>query len=100
MTRENGEGQWYTNRDLFEQLNDMRGQFHGLSAEMKETRAMIRQYNGLRGKIEDVEWAMVEVEKKIDSIENRAQGRTSVGTAIREWGGWLVALAALIISFI
>lgn len=53
---------------------------------------MIRQYNGLREKLD-------EVEKKVDDMEARAVGRSSVGKVIREWGGWLNALITLVITF-
>jgi len=80
------DGQWYTNKDLFELINE-------LSDEMRETRSMIRQYNGLREKVDAVE-------KKVDVMEARAKGRSSVGKAIREWGGWFIAVISLIILFL
>src|SRR5690625_8012934 len=80
------DGQWYTNKDLFELINE-------LSDEMRETRSMIRQYNGLREKVDAVE-------KKVDVMEARAKGRSSVGKAIREGGGWFIDVISLIILFL
>ncbi|MGX4668858.1 hypothetical protein JNUCC74_06555 [Cerasibacillus sp. JNUCC 74] len=37
---------WYTNKDLFEQINSMRGDFRGLSNEMQETRKIIKNSKG------------------------------------------------------
>lgn len=78
--------QWYSNKDLFEQIN-------ALSAEMRETRTMIRQYNGLRDDLANVE-------KRITTIEQQAKGRHSVGKAVREWGGWLIAVLAFVFNIL
>ena len=88
-----GDGQWYTNRDLFERINEMQTEFRDLRSEMRETRTMIRQYNGLREKVE-------EVERKVDDMEARAEGRNSVGKAIREWGGWIIAFITFLFLFL
>ncbi|QGH34622.1 hypothetical protein GI584_11520 [Gracilibacillus salitolerans] len=42
------DNQWYTNKDLFELINNMSSDFHDLRSEMKETRNIIKKYNGLR----------------------------------------------------
>lgn len=85
--------QWYTNKDLFEQINAMQSEFKDFRAEMKETRTMIRQYNGLREEL-------AKVEKKVNDMESRSKGRNAVGKAIREWGGWLVAIVTFILMFL
>ena len=85
-----GNEQWYTNKELFEQLNAMQGDFRDLRAEMKETRTMIRQYNGLREQINDVK-------EKVDEMEARQEGKQSFAEAIRQWGGWLFALVTLLV---
>lgn len=41
------EQQWYTNRELFEMIGDLR-------SELAETRRIIREYNGLRKQLNDV----------------------------------------------
>lgn len=78
-----GDKQWYTNKDLFELINE-------LKLDLQETRQMIRQYNGLREELADVE-------KRLSDMESRAKGRNSVGKAIREWGGWVFALITLLV---
>lgn len=95
-----GDGQWYTNKDLFEQINGIQTEFRDLRSEMRETRTMIRQYNGLREIVDDVKQHNIEIERKVDDIEARAEGRSSVGKAIREWGGWIIAIISLIILFL
>lgn len=79
--RENN--QWYTNKDLFEQIN-------ALQAEMRETRAIIKRYNGLYEKLDNVK-------KKVDRIESEQQGRNEIKEAIRQWSGWIFGLVTLII---
>lgn len=84
------DGNWYSNKELFEQLNQMQGDFKDLSHEMRETRTMIRQYNGLREKINNVE-------TEVQHIKSLAEGKQTFGQAIREWGGWVFALITLIV---
>lgn len=81
-----GEEQWYSNKDLFEQINELRH-------EMAQTRSIIKEYNGLRTTIHTVE-------KELADMKSKQVGKSKVATAIREWGGWIVALFAVIISLI
>jgi len=78
--------EWYSNKELFEQIQALR-------SEMLETRTLIKQYNGLREIVD-------EVKDKVEDIESHAKGRNSTLEAIRLWGGWLIALIALILNFI
>ena len=45
--------EWYDNKELFEMLQQIRLEMLELRKEMAETRAIIRNYNGLREKVED-----------------------------------------------
>ncbi|SET84448.1 hypothetical protein SAMN05216389_13812 [Oceanobacillus limi] len=85
--------QWYTNKELFEQLNAMQGDFLDLRSEMKETRNVIKKYNGLREELGVMK-------EKLNRMEARTQGRLSVGEAIRNWGGWLFALITLVVLLV
>lgn len=78
------QGQWYTNRDLFEMMQELRG-------DLAETRALVRQYNGLREVVGDVSG-------RVKTLEERAAGRASVAEGILKWGGWALGLAGLAIS--
>lgn len=74
--------QWYTNKDLYEMLRDLRD----------ETQTMIRvakEYNDLRKTLNDLI-------RRVTAIEERALGRYNAGKAIRDWGGWIVAVMAFI----
>lgn len=76
-------GQWYTNKELFELIND-------LQVEMRETRAIIKRYNGLYERLGHVE-------KKIEFIEAEQRGKNKVKQGIIAWGGWLFGLVSLLI---
>ena len=82
--------QWYSNKDLFEEIMD-------LKSDMKETRAMIRKYNGLYDKVADVKKDTTNVRKEVDNIISVQQGKHSVGNAIKSWGGWVFGLASFIV---
>jgi hypothetical protein len=75
--------QWYSNKDLFEQINNLRN-------EMLETRNLIKQYNGLREKV-DV------VENEITVMKAEAKGKNKVSDGIRNWGGWIIGLISFAI---
>jgi len=74
--------QWYTNKDLFEQIM-------GLQQDMKETRSVIKKYNGL---YEKVNYLKV----RIDKVESRRLNKMDFVNSIRQWGGWIFALITLI----
>ncbi len=75
---------WYTNKEIFEMVQ-------GLRDEMQETRRIIHDYNAMR---KDLNWA-VECINKIHVSQNE---RSSFVIGLREWGGWIVALAVLLLK--
>ena len=83
--------QWYTNKQLFEQILAMKGDFQRLSQEMKETREVIKKYNGLREEIHQLRTEVNEM-KAVNS------GKSTVLKTIREWGGWIVAILTLLFN--
>lgn len=85
--------QWFTNKDLFLLIGDVQKDFQGLRSEMRETRTLMKQYNGLREEIGIVK-------EKVEAIEAEKAGRNSVGLAIRNWSGWVVAIATFIVLII
>lgn len=48
------EKEWYSNKDLYEMLQGLKDDISTLRKEMTETRTLIRDYNSLRAKVEDV----------------------------------------------
>ncbi len=70
--------EWYSNKELFEM-------FQSLKEELKLTIEAVKRYNGIRNDLNNVM-------KRLLAIEQQAVGRYTVGRALREWGGWAVAL--------
>ncbi|SFP19399.1 hypothetical protein [Salibacterium halotolerans] len=100
MSDEQKNNEWYSNKDLFEQLNDVRADFHGLRTEMKETRTMIKQYNGLREEVGEVRNKIEKVKGQVNQIEAQAQGRSKTWDAIRVWGGWIVGVLGMAAAYL
>lgn len=97
MSENNGR-EWYTNKELFIQINQ-------LSKSLTETNANIKKYNGLREKIDDVENRQKStddsinvIEKKVNNMETMISARRGFGQSVRDWGGWIFALLMLILS--
>lgn len=84
-----GDDQWYTNRDLFEMVQKLADDTKDLRSELRITREAVRKYNNLRETIDNVA-------ERIDAIEQQAVGRYTVGKAIREWGGWIIAVVTFL----
>jgi hypothetical protein len=78
--------QWYTNKDLYEMVQ-------GLKTDLQETRMLIKQYNGLRQRLDSCDDAIAD-------LISQAKGRASVGTAIQSWGGWVVAILSLLLALL
>lgn len=85
--------QWYTNKDLFEMVQALRAEMQSTRLELQETRMVVKQYNDLRKQL-------ATCQKDIMEIRQQATGRHKTWEGIRLWGGWIVALLALLINFI
>lgn len=83
MPDSNQKKDWYNNKELFEMIQ-------GLRDDLQETRTVVRKYNGIRKDLSEV---MI----RLTSIEQQRVGKNKIGQAIREWGGWIVAILTLII---
>lgn len=76
---------WYTNRDLFEMINS-------LKSEINQTTSLLRQYNGLGGRMDRLEQALLQMVKTQEDCMTRQSERVTIGKAVREWGGWIIAV--------
>lgn len=81
-----GNEQWYSNKDLYEEIIS-------LKTEMQETRHLIKNYNGLREELHTMQ-------SKFADFESRNKGKLVVSNGIKDWGGWIVAILALVVSII
>lgn len=75
---------WYDNKALFEMIQELKEDMQDMSQELKQTREIVAKYNCLR--------------QRLDAIELKAAGRSAVGRAIREWGGWLVGVLSFLFT--
>lgn len=79
--------QWYTNKDLYEMMVDLSKGLEKTNAELLETRTMIRDYNGLREKVE-------ECSKRLDLSAGQGKGSKDMWGYVVGGIGLLLALLA------
>lgn len=94
---QNEEHQWYTNRELFEMLHSMNKDFADLRLEMRETRNLIKSYNGLREELEKMRNENELMKTQVQAIVSKDEGMNRTLDNVRQWGGWIFALVTLFI---
>ncbi len=77
---------WYSNKDIFEMLENFKNEIVELRMEMQETKLLIRDYNDLRGKTDAVCKDMVKLREKVDA---HAKSR-------REYVGYIIAIISIL----
>lgn len=77
--------------EIFKMIDDTKKEFSDLKTEMRETREIIKRYNGLRERIDDLT-------QKVNNLEAKAKGRFSVWEGIKSWGGWIISIITLLIA--
>lgn len=99
--------QWYSNKELFELIQQTKDGNQQLRLEMQETRAMIKKYNGLRDEVgkarNEVDEARHEIDNvkgEVEAIKSKSEGRVSVWNGIAKWGGWGVAVLTMFATYI
>lgn len=78
--------QWYTNKQLFEKMQELTVTITELQMELTQTTTKIRDYNGLREKI-------TTCERKLFEMQGKAKGGKDV------WG-YVVGVAGIAIAVI
>lgn len=91
---------WYTNKELFESINDLKD-------DITETRHLIKHYNGLyesvkvnNNDIQFVKEEVLEVNKEINRMNHEYNGRANFINAVIKMSGWLVAIVGFFISYL
>ena len=95
-------GEWYSTKEIYEMLHDTREETRRENRETKQAVQEIqhkldkitlhlRQHNGVK---EDVEWCM----KQIKREQYKEDWLGDIFNSFRLWGGWLVALAMLLLK--
>lgn len=62
------EQNWYSNKELFEMMEGFKKEVTDLRLEMRETKTLIRDYNGLRKNINDNNKKVGEIERKVETL--------------------------------
>ncbi|NLY46809.1 MAG: hypothetical protein GX053_12610 [Tissierella sp.] len=82
--------QWYSNKELFEMMNDFKGEVSGLRLEMKETKMLIRDYNGLRDTINRVENEVIDLKSNVNTTQ---KSKT-------EYVGYIIAVISIVFTLL
>jgi hypothetical protein len=90
MAGDSGNEGFYNNRELYEMIMP---EINQLKTELKETRSIIKKYNGLRKRICDIE-EEVQVER------GKNEGKDDLLLKLKDWSGWIVAVITLIVYLI
>ena len=77
--------EWYTNKELYEMMVDLSKGLEATNAEMAKTQTMIRDYNGLRA--------------RIDACEKNQRASEGKSAGIKDMWGYVVGGIG-VISFI
>src|SRR5690606_41767934 len=90
--------QWYSNKELFEQILEMKEGLQKLSEEPNRTSETIKKHNGLREELGELKKGVAEIKRwEIEQCAKELE-RNSVGRAVRDWGGWIIALIMFILN--
>ncbi len=85
--------EWYTNKEMFEKLIEQHTQIEQLRHELKSTREHLHKYNALITTVNEIlDWKM--------DMEGKRLGKQDIGTSIRAWTGWGLAVVMLIVNLI
>jgi hypothetical protein len=90
MAGDSGNEGFYNNRELYEMIMP---EINQLKIELKETRSIIKKYNGLRKRICDIE-EEVQVER------GKNEGKDKLLTNLKDWGGWIVATGFAVVRLL
>ena len=82
--------QWYTNKDLFEQTQQLRD-------ELKFTQIAIKKYNGLHEKLDSIEESLDEQIKRCDEVQTSAKTKSGIYDRILQL--WPIIISTIIFIF-
>lgn len=84
---------WYSNKDLFEMLQELRAEISKLSMEMHRTTVILGDYNGLREEL-------IEVRTQIEVIKMELLTEQETERFAWDKMGYLIGLAGTIVAII
>ena len=82
--------EWYTNKELYEMMVDLSKGLEATNTELAKTQVMIREYNGLRGRLDGCE-------KRLDEIYGQSKGSKDMWGYIVGGIGLLFAILSQVI---
>ncbi|MDQ0299621.1 uncharacterized coiled-coil DUF342 family protein [Salibacterium salarium] len=94
------EKEWYSNKQLFEQLDQFKDNFRDLRVEMEQTRSTINKYNGLYEEVGKAREEIDAVKGQVNKLQERAKGRSAAWNGIKSWGGWIVAILTMVAGYL
>lgn len=84
---------WYSGKEIADMFLGMKEDIAQLRVEMRETKTLIRDYNGLRKRID-------KCEQRLDKKDGRTQGEDDTVKFTWEKAGYLVGLAGVAVAII
>lgn len=93
MLTEQERQEWYSGKEIADMFIGMKEDISQLRVEMRETKTLIRDYNGLRKRLD-------KCEERLDKGEGQSQGEESTVKSGWEKMGYIVGLAGVIVAII
>lgn len=84
-----GSAEWYTQKELVEKINT-------LNTRLDRTERLLVEYNGLRQMLNDAAKTVLALQTTQTACIASRQGANNTGRAVREWGGWIIAVAGFL----
>ena len=84
---------WYSNKEIYEMVQTLMGDLRGMSTELRQTREVVKKYNGLREEVGRCWTAIL-------TLQQQAAGRSAAGKSVRDWTGYILALLMTIVALL
>lgn len=84
------EKQWYTNKELFEQINQIKSEFQSVQMDMKETTNTLKGFTALTDNLRN----------DIEHMKSTKTVKSNIFNGVKEWTGWLVAILMLVVTIL
>lgn len=84
------EQDWYNNKELYEMIDAFKKEVIALNVEMKETKVLIRDYNGLREVVNKINRKIANVEREMETYRNNK----------KEYIGYFIAAISILFYFL
>lgn len=82
--------EWYSNKDLYEMMVDLSKRLENTDAELAKTQVLIREYNGLRARLDQCDKSIAEI------LGQKSGGKDAWGYIIGGFG-LLMAIVTMVV---